>query len=169
MSAGQTTMSANRSPHGGALIALYLTTVAVYTDMYITQPILPLLSREFGVAPATAGLTVSAVVLAIAVASSSYGPLSDALGRKPVMVWSCALLALPTLLCALAPSFPLLLFGRTVQGLLIPGVTAVAVAYIGDQFDAAGLGAVVGGFIAASVAGGLIGRVGSGLIADLFS
>ena len=93
--------------------------------MYITQPILPLISREFGVAPATAGLTVSAVVLAIAVASSAYGPLGDALGRKPVIVWSCALLALPPLLCALTPSFGILLLCRTLQGLLIPGVTAL--------------------------------------------
>jgi YNFM family putative membrane transporter len=151
------------------MIALYLATVAVYADMYVTQPILPLLSREFGIAPATAGLTVSAVVLAIAIASSAYGPLGDALGRKPLMVWSCALLALPTLLCAAAPSFSMLLLCRTLQGLLIPGVTAVAVAYIGDQFDAASLGAVVGGLIAASVAGGLIGRVVSGLIADLLA
>lgn len=147
--------------------ALYLVAVAVYADMYITQPILPLLSREFGVAPATAGLTVSMVVLAIALASSCYGPFSDALGRKQVMVWSCLLLALPTLGCALAPSFGALLGFRALQGLLIPGVSGVAVAYIGDQFEAAELGAVVGSFISATVAGGLIGRVTSGLIADL--
>ncbi|HEX9372765.1 MAG TPA: MFS transporter, partial [Roseiflexaceae bacterium] len=53
-------------------------------------------------------------------------------------------------------------------GLLIPGVTAVAVAYIGDLFDAADVGSAVGSFIGATVAGGLIGRVVSGLIADLF-
>lgn len=151
------------------MAALFLATVAVYADMYITQPILPLLSREFGVAPATSGLTVSAVVLAIALASSAYGPLSDRLGRKPVMVWSCVLLALPTLLCALAPSFAALLACRALQGLLIPGVTAVAVAYIGDQFDAAALGPMVGGFIAASVVGGLSGRVVSGLVTELLS
>jgi len=76
----------NQAPaYLSAQIALYIATVAVYADMYITQPILPLLSHEFGVAPATAGLTVSIVVLAIALASSAYGPLSDIFGRKPVM------------------------------------------------------------------------------------
>ncbi len=49
------------------LIALYFATVAVYADMYITQPILPELSREFGIPPPTAGLSVSAVVLAIGI------------------------------------------------------------------------------------------------------
>jgi hypothetical protein len=66
-------------------IALYAGTVAAYADMYVTQPILPLLSAEFGVGAARAGLTVSAVVLAIAAASAFYGPLADALGRRRVM------------------------------------------------------------------------------------
>lgn len=152
-----------------ATAALYLATVAVYSDMYITQPMLPLLAYEFQITPATTGLSISAVVLAIAVASSSYGPLGDRFGRKQVMVWSCMLLALPTLACALSTSFSTLLLFRVLQGLLIPGVTAVAVAYIGEQFVATDLGAVVGGFIAATVAGGLTGRVLSGLIADFFS
>jgi YNFM family putative membrane transporter len=151
------------------MIALYVVAVSVYADMYITQPILPLISREFGVAPATAGLTVSAVVLAIALASSAYGPLGDSFGRKRVMVATCLLLAIPTFSCALAPSFGALLALRALQGLLIPGITALAVAYIGDQFAAADLGARVGSFISATVAGGLIGRVVSGLIADFFS
>jgi YNFM family putative membrane transporter len=134
--------------------------------MYITQPILPLLSREFNIAPATAGLTISAVVLSIALASGAYGPLSDSLGRKPVMVWSCALLALPTLLCAVAPSIGVLLLFRCLQGLLVPGLTAVAVAFVGDLFEGPQLGAVIGGYIGATVAGGFIGRVIGGVIAD---
>ena len=112
-----------------AIGALNFATVAVYSDLYITQPILPLLSREFDVAPATAGLTISVVVLMIALVSSAYGSLSDAVGRKPVMVASCVLLAVPTLLCAVARRFHMLLVFRALQGLLMPGVTAVAVAY----------------------------------------
>jgi YNFM family putative membrane transporter len=155
-------------PHGGrrALFALFFATVAVFSDIYVTQPILPLLSREFGVPAPTAALTVSIVVLMIALVSSAWGPLADALGRKPVMVWSCALLAIPTFLCAFAPTLPLLVVLRGAQGLLLPGVTAVAVAYLGDQFGGARLGPAVGGWVAASVLGGLTGRVGSGWIAS---
>lgn len=151
---------------GRAAAALSLATVAVYADIYITQPILPLLSHEFRIRPATAGLTVSVVVLMIALVSIPYGSISDAMGRKPVMVASLTLLAIPTLLCSIAPSFHSLLVFRALQGALIPGVTAVAVAYLGDHFSAAELGPRVGGWIAASVAGGLTGRVVSGLLAD---
>ncbi|ACG75336.1 major facilitator superfamily MFS_1 [Anaeromyxobacter sp. K] len=125
---------------------------------------LPVISREFGVGPARAGLTVSAVVLAVAAASSFYGPLADALGRRRVMAGATALLALATLACAFAPSFSVLLVLRAMQGVLVPGVTAVSVAYAGDRFRNADLPAVVGGIIAASVVGGLAGRVLSGAI-----
>ncbi len=146
-------------------LALYAGTVAAYADMYVTQPILPLLSREFGVGAARAGLTVSAVVLAIAVASTVYGPLSDALGRKRVMAGSTALLSIATLACALAPSLGVLVALRALQGALVPGMTAVSVAYAGDRFRERDLPAVVGGIIGASVVGGLVGRVVAGAIA----
>jgi YNFM family putative membrane transporter len=134
--------------------------------MYVTQPLLPLLSAEFRVTPATAGLTVSAVVLAIAAGSFVAGPLSDALGRKTVMVSALLLLLLPTLGCAAARTFPQLVALRAVQGLLIPGVTAVAVAWAGDHYAPSQLRTSVGAVIAASVAGGLLGRVASGFAAE---
>ncbi len=144
--------------------ALQAGTVVAYADMYLTQPILPVLSREFGVGPARAGMTVSAVVLAIAGASAFYGPLADALGRRRVIATALGLLALATAACALAPSLPALVALRALQGLFVPGMTAVSVAYAGDRWGAAELRPVVGGLIAASVVGGLLGRVGAGAI-----
>jgi YNFM family putative membrane transporter len=134
--------------------------------MYIAQPILPLFSRDFGIRAATAGLSLSVVVLAIALTSSVYGLMNDAFGRKPVMVVTCLLLAMPTLLCALAPSFAWLLVFRAFQGALIPGLSGVAVAWLGDHYGGAALGSAVGRYISASIGGALLGRVVSGLIAD---
>lgn len=144
--------------------ALYVGTTAAYADMYLTQPILPLLSEEFGVGPAQAGLTVSAVVLAIAGAATLYGPLSDALGRRRVMAGAMALLALATAACAFAPTLGTLVALRALQGLFVPGMTAVSVAYAGDRFAPSELSGVVGGVIGASVVGGLLGRVGAGYV-----
>src|SRR5512139_2868905 len=145
--------------------ALYAGTIAAYADMYVTQPVLPVLAEEFGVGAARAGLTVSAVVLAIAAASTFYGPLSDAIGRRRVMAGATALLALTTLACAFAPSFGALVALRAAQGALVPGMTAVSVAYAGDRFRERDLPEIVGGIIAASVVGGLVGRVLAGGIA----
>jgi len=146
-------------------VALYAGTVVAYADMYVTQSILPVLAAEMGVGAARAGLTVSAVVLAIAVASPFYGPLSDALGRRPVMAGATALLAVATMACAFAPTFEALVALRALQGVFVPGMTAVSVAYAGDRFGLRGLPTVVAGIIAASVLGGLLGRVLAGGIA----
>lgn len=152
-----------------AVAALCLAAVAVFADMYITQPLLPVFSREYGVSPAVAGATISAVVLTIALVSSAYGPLGAVLGQKRVMVWGCALLALSTFACAFAPSFHALLALRAVQGLLVPAVSAVAIAYIGELRGGYDTGSLVGAYIGASVTGGLAGRVGAGLVFDATS
>ncbi len=151
--------------NGKSLLALYAATVAVYSDLYVTQPFLPILSRRFGVTPATAGLSISLVVLMIALVSPVWGSLSDSAGRKPVIVASVALLSIPTILGAFAPSFGVLLTLRSMQGLLIPGLTAVAVALLGDHFHGAALPPKVAAWIGASVVGGLTGRVVSGYLA----
>lgn len=134
--------------------------------MYVAQPLLPLLGREFGVSAAAAGATISAVALVVALTSSAYGPLTDALGFRTVMAGGCAALAGATLCCAFAPSFPALLALRALQGLFVPSVGSVAVAYLGELRGKGDPGALIGAYIGATVVGGLCGRVGGGLIAQ---
>lgn len=145
------------SPLVGAL--LYLTVVVAFINMYLTQAILPTLARDFGVSPSTASLTVSVLILGIAVSSLVVGPLSDRVGRKPLLVGCALALSVPSLVCAAAPTLPLLLGGRLLQGLLIPGLTAVSVAYIAEEFAPERVKVWLGGYIAATVLGGLLSRV----------
>jgi len=134
--------------------------------MYSTQAILPLLGHVFDVGPATAGLTVSVVVLAVALGSLVAGPLSDRLGRKPVMVAASAALIIPTLAAALAPTFGSLVLFRGLQGLLMPGLTSVAIAYVHEAFPARRRGAAMGVYVAGTVLGGLLSRGASSILAD---
>ena len=57
--------------------------LAMYASMYAPQPILPLLSRSPGIAPAVASLAISAMTLALAGAMLIAGSLTDAFGPKP--------------------------------------------------------------------------------------
>lgn len=150
-----------------AIAALLLGVVAAFADIYTTQPILPTLGRVFAVTPARSGLTVSAAVFCVGLAATFYGPLSDRIGHKPVMVWSCALLVVPTLGAALAPTFELLLLCRLLQGLLIPGTTVVAVALVQEEFPPAWRGAATGAWVSATTIGGLASRLVAGLAAEL--
>lgn len=54
----------------------------MFATMYSSQAILPELARDFGVTPSDAGLTISVVVLAVALTGWIWGPLSDRIGRK---------------------------------------------------------------------------------------
>jgi DHA1 family bicyclomycin/chloramphenicol resistance-like MFS transporter len=82
-------------------------------------------------------LVVTAYMLAFAAMSVFHGPLSDAVGRKPVIVWSLAAYALASVACAFAPSLEWLLAGRVVQGLAAGGSTIVSRTIIRDLFDGA--------------------------------
>src|SRR5215467_6277052 len=121
-------------PRWGALVALFFAPAFIFANMYNTQAILRVLSHDFSVSAPTAGLTVSLLVLAVAIGSLFYGPLFDRVGRKPVIVGTSFLVTIPTLLCGLAPSFAVLVALRTIQGLLMPGLTSVAIPYVNEEF-----------------------------------
>lgn len=151
-----------------ALVVLCLATVAVFSNMYATQPILPVLGQEFDISPSMAGLTVSVMVQAIAVSAIFYGFLSDRIGRRQVIIGSTLALCVPTLLCALAPNFSFLLVCRVGQGLAIPGFIATTLAYIHEEF-AGRRGVAVGWYTTASVMGGFSGRFQGGLMTNYFN
>ena len=88
-------------------------------NVYAPQALLPQLAQEFGLSTAAVGAAVGSTTLAIALASPVAGLLSDALGRRRVMLWAFALLTLPCLGAALAGSFVGLNLARFGQGLLI--------------------------------------------------
>jgi YNFM family putative membrane transporter len=136
----------------------------MFATMYSTQAILPALSSSFGVTPSQAGLTISVVVLALAVGAWIWGPLSDRIGRKRSIVLASTLLVAPTIAAALVPTFPALLVCRTLQGLCMPGLLTVGVPYVLEAFTPAIGGRAMGYYVSSLVAGGLIGRVGVALV-----
>jgi predicted MFS family arabinose efflux permease len=83
--------------------------------------------------------------------------LADRWGRKRIIVPAALLLSLPTFALALARSFRLLLFWRFCQGLLIPAVFVVTVAYINEEWQQ-GAGSAVAAYVSGTVLGGFFGR-----------
>ena len=87
-----------------ANFALLLAGFATFASLYDVQPLLPALSAQFGVAPATASLALSASTIALAAALFVAGSLSESLGRKLPIVASLGLSSAITFLCALVPN-----------------------------------------------------------------
>src|SRR5690349_20532695 len=149
------------------LLAINLGASVAFTAMYSTQAILPQIGQEFGVSPAQAGLTLSAVTLALAFASLGAGRLADRLGARRVMLVCSAALAVLSAAVALAPTFPALVGLRALQGAVVPGITVAGLAFLHNDLPAAWRGRVSGFYIAANTLGGLVGRLGVGLSVEV--
>ena len=95
------------------------------------------MGADLDVSEASMQLVVSAYLGAFAVMSLFHGPLSDAVGRKPVMVTGAAVYALASIGCALAPSLPVLLGFRVLQGMSAGAGTIVSRTVVRDLFEGA--------------------------------
>ncbi|GGK25342.1 MFS transporter [Deinococcus malanensis] len=154
-------------PRGGDVHPLIFAALGtlVFLNVYAPQSLLPLLSREFRVGPAQVGTVVGATMLAMALASPLTGVLADAWGRRRTVLWAYALLILPALLAAAAPTLEVLNAARFVQGLLIPGVMVALNAYIAEEVSPAGRSRALTAYVTGTVLGGFLGRFLSGLVA----
>jgi predicted MFS family arabinose efflux permease len=139
---------------------------SAFLDMYATQPLLPSLRAEFRTGEAAVGATISVLTFGCALAAPFVGPLADALGRKRVIVSAIFGLALVTFAAAHATTLHALLVWRFVQGLFMPAVFAVTLAYIAEEFPAEVGGRAIGAYIAGNVLGGFLGRYVTALVAD---
>ena len=85
-------------------------------SMQIFLPALPAIRSSYGVSAATAQMTLSVSMLAIALATLIYGPLSDRYGRRPVVIIGLLFFLAGSALCAAAPDIWTLIVGRMLQG-----------------------------------------------------
>ena len=150
-------------------LALFAAGLITFANLYITQPLLPSFSDEFGITPATASLSLSIATVTLAFSLLLFGSLSEAWGRKVIMTISIVASSLLTLILAFSPSFESLLILRAVQGFLLAGVPAIAMAYLGEEMDGSSLGIAMGLYISGNSIGGLAGRIIMGTMTDLFT
>jgi DHA1 family bicyclomycin/chloramphenicol resistance-like MFS transporter len=118
------------------LVLAALTMVGPFTIDAIF-PAFAVMTDELGVDAVAMQQTVSVYLVAFAVASLFHGSMSDALGRRPVILGGCLLYAVTSVLCALAPSMPLLLGARAAQGLVAGAGMIVGRTVVRDLFDGA--------------------------------
>lgn len=140
------------------LLTVALVGVFAFIQVYSVQSILPELQRDLNASVVEIGNAVGMTVLAVALISPFIGMLSDALGRKWLITVSVFALAVPTALMTQVQSVHGLLVLRFLQGLAVPGVSVVVIAYIGEEFRGASMVRVMTGYVAGTVLGGFLGR-----------
>src|SRR4051812_30526960 len=137
---------------------------AAFLTIYVTQPVLPILRAEFAVTPGVASLTVSAVILGIALANLPFGILADRYPVRPIVAAGGAIVALASLACALTHDIAVLIAARFVQGLFIPSLTTCLAAYLSRTLPSERLNIIMGWYVSATIAGGMGGRLLAGFI-----
>ncbi len=116
-----------------ALIAALFATVAISIDAML--PALPEIAATMSPAdPNRAQLVITSFVFGMGIGTLFVGPMSDAYGRKRVLLWSAGLYALAALACYVAPSLQTLLISRLIMGLGAAAARVVGVAIVRDLF-----------------------------------
>lgn len=149
-----------------ATLALCLGSFLVFINLYAPQPLLPELRETYAVSTLGISLVMSVATLAVAASLLVFGPLSDAVGRGAIMRFTLLAGGVLSLSLALAPNFETLLALRALQGFFLGGLPAVAIAWMGDEFEKPALLTAVGLYIGANTLGGIGGRIVGGSVAE---
>src|SRR3954470_8933473 len=148
------------------LLVFFASGLSTFTQLYCVQPLLPEFSKEFGVSAAESSLSLSLSTGLLAVGMLIASSLSDAWGRKPIMVASLLVTASLTLITAIVPSWTGLLFFRALTGLALAGLPSIMMAYISEETDRKSVGTAMGLLIGGNAVGGMGGRLLAGMLVE---
>jgi MFS transporter, YNFM family, putative membrane transport protein len=157
--------SSRRLAPDRATTAIMLAGVCTFLNVYCTQPLLPLLRHVFHASEMQVSFTVAATIIGVALAAPFTGMIAERRGRKKVIVPSLFLLTLPTALAGTSASLTQLILWRFAQGIFVPGIIAVMLAYINEEWAGRGVGRAMSSYITGTVMGGFLGRFISGVVA----
>ncbi|MCW8880684.1 MAG: MFS transporter [Sedimenticola sp.] len=145
-------------------LVVFALVAASFTNIYLTQPVLPVLQAEFAADTLLVSYTVAAVILGIALSNLPFGVLVDRLPIQPIILTGGIAVALAGLICAITDNLWLLIGARFLQGLFIPALTTCIAAYLAKSLPIERLNVVMGSYVSATVVGGLGGRLLGGWI-----
>ena len=148
------------------VLALFCGGFATFALLYCVQPMMPLLSRDFSINAAQSSLVLSVSTGLLAFGLLITGPISDRIGRKPVMVFALFCAALSTLASALMPTWEGVLAMRALVGLSLSGLAAVAMTYLSEEIHPQHIGLAMGLYIGGNAIGGMSGRLIAGVLID---
>ena len=150
-------------------LALFLAGFATFSLLYCVQPLLPAFTDDFHVSPAESSLALSLTTGFLALAILCAGAVSEAIGRRGLMFGSMLGAAALNIVAAVVPGWHALLIARALEGFVLGGVPAVAMAYLAEEIHPRGLGLAMGLYVGGTAFGGMIGRVGIGMLTEFAS
>jgi predicted MFS family arabinose efflux permease len=148
-------------------LAVAINGFCAFLNLYSPQALLPELSHEFGATAAEISAIMTASTLAVALTAPATGAIADVMGRKRVITLALFAVSVPTVMTTFATDVHDFAIWRFVQGLFMPPIFAVTVAYIGDEWPPQEVAGVAGIYVTGASLGGFAGRMVPGALADL--
>jgi MFS transporter, YNFM family, putative membrane transport protein len=135
-------------------------------DLFATQAILPALALEYGVSPSAIGVAANASTIGMAIAGLLVGGLARDVDRRTGVWLSLALLAVPTVLLASAPSLTVFALLRIAQGLCMASAFTLTLAYLGERCSRTDAAGALAAYVTGGVASNLVGRLCAATVAS---
>ena len=143
-----------------AMVAMLFVGLAIFSGLYSTQALLPTFVEELSFSPTEAALTVSAATGALAVFIVPLSILSERFGRGRLLVISAILATVLAFAVPMVGDNVLALISiRALQGAVLAGAPAVAMAWLSEELDENVLPRAMGLYIAGNTLGGIAGRL----------
>lgn len=137
--------------------------------MYAPQPLISLYSDQYKISPSTASLSISLTSMSLSFSLIFISIFISAWNRKVIMSWSLIISSCLTIITAFISNFNLFLIIRLLQGITIAGFPSIAMTYLNEEFSPKDIGTVIGYYVSGTAIGGLIGRIMTGYLTDLFN
>ncbi len=148
--------------------ALAFGSFLVFCNLYLFQPMLPVLADHFSVSATQINWLLAAGTFTLALMLLPWAIASEMIGRRKVLLISLFLLPAIGLTSLLTDNLLLLIISRALMGFALAGFTAVAVAYMAEEFSTKAFSHAIGAYISANSLGGISGRIFGGMITDHF-
>ena len=150
-----------------ALYIIIYNIVVVLSVMYATQPLQPLLSKEFNINIVQSSLFTAVIMFWLALAPIFYGYILESVSAKKMLTISSIILFFTNLVLGFSDSFETFLLARCLEGLTVPAILTSSMTILAN-IDKKNIQFNMSIYVASTVFGGLLGRVMSGFIASEF-
>jgi len=148
---------------------LFFVVSIIFSTIYTPQAILPTLKQYFNISVTETNLLLSGMLFVLMIATPFYAPISRRWGKKNIMIFSTFFLFISVVLSAVASNFYILLLSRVIQGIFVPGITAIMLSYVQEIYPKTHRGLGMGIYMAATSFGAVIGRLLAGWVTFLYS
>ncbi|MGV2450327.1 UNVERIFIED_CONTAM: MFS transporter [Ralstonia mannitolilytica] len=149
-------------------LCIFFSGLSVFAQLYLFQPMLPIVAEQFGVSVGDTSLLVSSSTIGMALGLLFFAFKADSYSRKSLMVFSLISSAILTIISTWIPNLSLLIAIGVLKGFVVSGVSAVALAYLTEEVDALAVPAAISMYLSGNTIGGMSGRIMATLFAGEF-